>query len=273
MNLAQTLTIAAGGLATGVLGALLGIGGGVFFVPFLVLFFHIPIHQAVAISLVTIIATSCITGAAHVKDRMTNLRLAMTLEVTTVAGAVAGGLLAPKVAQPVLLWMFSAVLVLTAVAMLRKGFRPGEGSRGAPPNGKLDGCYTDPMSGVEVVYGVQRVPLALGVSGAAGVVSSLLGIGGGVIQVPALNLFCGVPIRAATATSNLMIGVTSAAGAALCFLQGRVDPAITAPAFSGVVLGSLLGTRAGRRIRSRWILLLFAAVLVVLATHMILRAK
>ena len=272
MTLVEMLEIAGGGFVTGILGALLGIGGGVFLVPFLVLFLHMPIHEAVAISLVTIIATSCVTGAAHVKDGTTNLRLAMTLEVASVAGALAGGLLSLRVREHTLMWMFSGVLLLTAAAMMRKGIGANVDSGFAPPNGRLDGAYTDPATGQSIAYGVRRTPLALGISGAAGVVSSMLGIGGGVIQVPVLTLCCGVPIRAATATSNLIIGVTTGAGAALAYLQGRVDPHVTAPALFGVLIGSVLGTRAGRRVQSRAILLLFAGVLAALAVNMVLRA-
>ena len=83
--------------------------------------------------------------------------------------------------------------------------------------GVLGGRYHEEESGGTVTYRVKRLPLAIAASFVAGNVSSLLGIGGGIIKVPVLNAWCGIPLRAAAATSAFMIGVTATAGAMIYY--------------------------------------------------------
>ena len=109
-----------------------------------------------------------------------------------------------------------------------------------------------------VTYQVRRMPLAIGASFVAGNLSSLLGIGGGVVKVPVLNAWCGVPMRAAAATSALMIGVTATGGAIIYFGHGDLDLLLAAPAILGVQLGSRLGMRFTERASARWLKLLMA---------------
>src|SRR5919199_5474555 len=92
-------------------------------------------------------------------------------------------------------------------------------------------------------YRVKRVPVALVASFLAGNVSSLLGIGGGIVKVPVLNAWCGVPLRAAAATSAFMIGVTATAGAVIYYGHGQLMPALAAAAVLGVQLGSWAGMK------------------------------
>src|SRR5258708_25651380 len=95
----------------------------------------------------------------------------------------------------------------------------------------------------------------------AGAVSRTLGIGGGILKVPILNAWCGVPMRAAAATSALMIGVTAAASAPQYFVRGEINPPIAAAALIGVLLRSRAGFAAGGRARVKWLKLLMAVVL------------
>src|SRR5439155_18652958 len=97
------------------------------------------------------------------------------------------------------------------------------------------------------VYRVRRLPVGLGASLVAGAISGLLGIGGGIVKVPVLNTFCGVPIRVAAATSAFMIGVTGAASAFLYFGRGDVALHLTAAVAVGALPGSLLGARLSQR--------------------------
>ena len=107
--------------------------------------------------------------------------------------------------------------------------------------GPLGGRFFDEESGATVTYRVKRLPAALLASFAAGNVSSLLGIGGGILKVPALNTWCGVPVRAAAATSAFMIGVTATGGAIIYYGRGDLPPLLAAPAVLGVQLGSWAG--------------------------------
>ena len=216
------------GAGTGILGAILGTGGGVFLIPFLVLVFGVPMHYAVATSIVTVIATSTAVASANVERGTANMRLGMTLEIATSLGAIAGGLTVAILAPSLLEAIFACVMIPTAIMMWRgrteragdlaTGTRNGAGNVGptlhAESNsatGMLGDRYYDSALHQCVSYQVHQLWGGLGISFIAGILSGLLGIGGGVFKVPALHLVCGVPIKAAAATSNFMIGVTATA--------------------------------------------------------------
>src|SRR5438128_5155953 len=238
VTLALALIIFGAGVVAGGLGALLGIGGGVFLVPFLNLALHFPFTAAAAISLTTVIATSCAVSASRTGKHLINLRLGMLLEVATVAGSLLGGVTAQFLAQSTLQKLFGIVAAVVAVVMVsRIGRRNVILDPSADP-GVLGGRFYDEESGRVVTYRVKKLPVALFASFLAGDVSSLLGIGGGVIKVPALNAWCGVPLRAAAATSAFMIGVTAAGGAVIYYGHGLLIPPLAAPAGLGVQPGS-----------------------------------
>ncbi len=275
------------GACTGILGALLGTGGGVFLIPVLVLGFDVPMHYAVATSIVSVVATSSAVASTNVERGTANMRLGMTLEIATAAGAILGGLTAAWINPKQLEVLFAAVLLPTAVTMWRG--REGE-LRHAPEVssevpavchtttsvmneqiGRLGGRYYDPQLGTEVVYEIRRLWAALTISLVAGNLSGLLGIGGGVFKVPALHLLCNVPIKAAAATSNFMIGVTAAASAFLYFGRGEVRPVLTSAVVLGVLGGSALGIYLVRFIHGKALNRLFAVLLVGVAIQMLYR--
>src|SRR5438876_9245643 len=204
---ALALIIFGAGAVAGGLGALLGIGGGVFLVPFLNLGLHFPIAAAAAISLTTVIATSSSVSAHRSGQQLINLRLGMVLEVATVAGSLLGGLIAHLLSETTLQRLFGIVTLLAAVAVLARVNRRNVILDSSVDPGLLGGRFHEEESKSTVTYRVKRMPVALLASFAAGNVSSLLGIGGGVLKVPALNTWCGIPLRAAAATSAFMIGV------------------------------------------------------------------
>jgi uncharacterized membrane protein YfcA len=272
MPLALLASVMAGGALAGGLGALLGIGGGVFLVPFLTLVLDLPIRQAVAASLLTVIATSSSVSAATAGRNIINLRLGMLLEVATAAGGLVGGVTAYLLTQRTLYLVFGAVMLLvSAVTLSRLHVRNVIRDAAVDP-GPYGGRFYDDESGQEVVYRVRRIPVALLGSFFAGNVSSLLGIGGGVLKVPLLNAWCGVPLRAAAATSAFMIGVTAAPGAVIYWGSGDVLPAIAAAAVLGVQIGSGAGIRLGARAKVRHMKLLMAAVMATVAVLMFIRA-
>ena len=102
-------------------------------------------------------------------------------------------------------------------------------------------------------------------------VSALLGIGGGTIKVPLMHLAMGVPLRVATATSNMMIGITAAASAVIYIIHGGIDPYVAGPTGIGVFLGATAGSRLSHRIQLRYLRLMFVVVLVYTALQMLLR--
>lgn len=260
-SLATVLSTFALGTAAGLTGTLLGLGGGVFLVPFLVLIIGLPFQQAAAVSLVTVIATSSAVSAARAGRHLINLRFGMLLEVATAAGGLAGGLTAQMLAASTLQRMFAvASFAVGGITLLRMRRSAGGVPESVEP-GVLGGRYLDEYLGHEVTYRPTHLPVALGASFVAGNVSTLLGLGGGFIKVPVLAAWCGVPLRAAAATSAFMIGVTATSGAVVYYGHGALIPEIAAAAVLGVQLGSTAGMRVSARVDSRWLEALLAVVL------------
>ena len=200
----------------------------------------------------------------------------MLLELFTASGALVGGLVAFLLPDRVLAGLFAAPpglhgLVHGPSAIERTG-RPR-----SPPTDEpaADRTHRSPPSGRPSTVPVTgRGRLAAGMAGSlgAGLVSALLGVGGGIVKVPLMNLVMGVPLRVATATSNLMIGVTAAASAVIYLLRGGIDPYVAGPTAVGVFCGAFLGARLAPRIDLRYLRFLFVGVLTLTAVEMVGRA-
>ncbi len=270
MTLTIFLTLLAGGFATGTIGALLGLGGGVFLIPFLVLVLHMPMHQAIATSIIAVIATSSAGATMNLERRTVNLRLGMLLEIATVFGAIIGGVTANLLSGAVLTKLFSGLLLIVAVLMMRRARKSNEDDQ-IRTDGVLPGEFMDDASGRVVRYTVTNIPAMMGVSCVAGNVSGLLGIGGGIFKVPAMHILSGIPMKAATATSNFMIGVTAAASAFIYFAHGHLNPGVAAAAALGVLAGSIAGIRLGRIIRRDVLAWIFAIVLLAVSLQLYFR--
>ena len=253
-------------VVAGLFGSMLGVGGGIIMVPVLSLAFGAPIKVAIATSIVCVIATSTMAQTSFVSRGMTNVRLGMLLEVATTVGAVAGGITAVLIDGHVLQASFAVVLVYVAWTMNRRG------ADAVPERtGVLEAHYYDPVAG-DVVYGVKRLQLGFFLSLAAGNVSGVLGVGGGAFKVPVMNLLMGIPLKATIATSNLMIGVTAATGAAIFYGRGYMDPHFVVPAALGILIGARFGPGLAVRLSARALSLIFQVVLVAFAVLMALQA-
>jgi hypothetical protein len=282
----QLLFLAAGGFGAGVFGSLLGLGGGILIVPLLTVGFGVPFREAVGISLVCVIVTSSAAAGVYLERHAANLRLGMLLEVFTATGALLGGLVAFALPERVLAGLFAALLAWTAFSMLRRGQVQAAATEEAVPLNQVAGpgaaaadqgdhrtaarSLADEVAGPG--YGVRRLGAGAGGSLGAGMLSALLGVGGGIVKVPLMHLVMGVPLRVATATSNLMIGVTAAASAVVYLVRGGIDPYIAGPTAIGVFAGAMVGSRLAARIDVRILRLLFVGVLVLTAAQMTLRA-
>jgi uncharacterized membrane protein YfcA len=259
-------------VAAGLIGALAGVGGGILVIPALTLGFGVDIHLAVGASIVSVIATSSGAAAAYVRDRMTDMRIGMFLELATTTGAVCGALLAAVVAPAFLYILLGVVLLLSAAMQLA---RMGEETPPTDPPSqlaarlRLESSYPDRRLGREVPYSARRIPLGFAMMWIAGLVSGLLGIGSGVLKVIAMDGAMRLPMKVSSATSNFMIGVTAAASAGIYLGRGDVDPQIAAPVALGVLTGALVGARLLQRISNRSVRLIFLPVLVVVGLETI----
>jgi uncharacterized membrane protein YfcA len=259
-------------VVAGLLGSLVGIGGGIIVVPALTLIFGIDIRYAIGASIVSVIATSSGAAAAYVRERMTNLRVAMFLEMATTTGALVGAFIAGKVGGRWLFLIFGLMLGYSAIAMVRKRHEHDHTNRPKDRFAdrlRLHDSYYDEALNKQIDYRVARTPVGFGLMWLAGVTSGLLGIGSGALKVPAMDLAMGLPIKVSTATSNFMIGVTAAASAGVYFARGDIDPFIAAPVAVGVLFGATAGSRLLGKMHSRSIRLLFVAILIWISCQML----
>jgi len=266
----------------GLLGALLGVGGGIFVVPTMVLLFHLPMKVAVAASVVSVIATSNAGGSSYVDQRITNLRLAMFLEIFTTVGALSGSVLAVFLHAWTIQLIFAAMLSYMAYAAFStRNLDDQRIAAGAFARARADrfsawlalrGDYYDEAADRKVEYVVNGAPVGAAIAYLAGIASGLLGVGGGVLKVSAMNRYMNVPMKAAVGTSKLMIGVTAAVSSILFFLAGLIHFVVVGPVAVGTTAGATAGTMIMNRLHSAKLKWLFAILMVYLAYEMLAQA-
>jgi hypothetical protein len=255
-------------VAAGLLGSMLGVGGGIILVPVMSLFLGVPLKTAIATSLICVVVTSSASQVQYVGKGLTNTRLGMTLEIGTTLGALIGGLTAVYISNSILYGVFAGILVYVIISMER---RP---TRSVAADVAVEGrpaTFIDPETGEVRRYGVRRYSIGLPASFVAGDLSALLGVGGGIIKVPIMNLVMKVPLRVSIATSNLMIGVTAATGAIVYYGHHLVSPRYAVPAALAVLVGAQAGPRVAGRLPVLVLRRLFQLLLVVFAVQMALK--
>lgn len=261
-------------VVAGFLGSLLGLGGGIIITPALTLLMGIDIKYAIGASIVSVIATSSGSAIAYLRDKITNVRIGMFLEIATTTGALTGAFLAGFLSTKLLYLIFGLLLLYSAINMFRK--RNQELPKDIVPHPlaeklKLNGAYYDHSLSREVSYNVSGIYGGFGMMYAAGIISGLLGIGSGIFKVMAMDSFMKLPMKVSTATSNFMIGVTAAASAGVYLSRGNIDPKIAAPVALGVLLGASIGTRVMQRLKSKTLRLIFIPVLLYISIQMIVK--
>jgi uncharacterized protein len=259
-------------IAAGAFGALAGIGGGLIIVPLLTIALGVPIQLAIAASLLGVIAVSTSAGATFLRRGLADRRLGLVLLVATSIGGIIGGYTAGLLDGRTLSAIFGVVLVVVALQMLRGRGRPAAPIVDVPSRLELDSSYVEPTTGEEVTYRARRLGLGAAISVFAGALSGLLGVGGGVVNVPTMNLLMGVPIRVALTTSTYMLAATAAASAVLYYSRGQIDPLLAAPVVVGVFIGAQVGARLSARVSQQVLQLVFVVVSLFFAVQMLLRA-
>ena len=261
----------ASSIAAGFLGSLLGLGGGIIIVPTLTLLFHVNIRYAIAASLISIVATSSGAAASYLKDNLTNLRVAVLLEIGTVSGAILGFLIAKKIQSSYLFLLFGVFLFFSALMMLRRR-EEHLSTQDHPWSQRLGLAGSFPgVHGELQHYKVENVPFGLIAMFFAGILSALLGIGSGIFKVLAMDSAMKLPMKVSSATSNFMIGVTATASAGAYLLRGDIRPEIAAPVSVGIIVGSWFGAHLMVKMPAKLIRVIFVVVLGIVSIQMILK--
>lgn len=250
--MAEPLLLAAGlllaGAVAGLGGALLGVGGGVLVVPVLYLGLGVPLPVAVGTSLVVITGTSVAGTAGYLRRGWVEVDLAMGLQVGALAGALAAAWVAVLLAEQVVARIFAAFLVATAVNLWWRGRRDPGGEMAATGGRRRAGYALSPLGGV-----------------AAG----LLGVGGGLVQVPILRLLLGLEMRRAVATSTLTVGLTASVAALVYLRRGDVEMTAAPWLLAGILAGALGAPRLLGALPRRAVELAFSALLLYAAYRMV----
>jgi uncharacterized protein len=267
-------------IVAGFLGSMVGVGGGILVVPALTIGFGVPIQYAIGASIISTIATSSGSASAYVRDRITNLRIGMFLEIGSVLGSLVGVIATLYFVRSGLSWIvfiiFGLVLFFSAYNVVQHARmeQRGESMVNTEPNklaGRLNlsGEYEDKSLHQTIPYVATRIPGGFAVIFFAGLLSGLLGVGGGVLKVLGMDTMMRLPFKVSTTTSNFMIGVTATASTGILYVSGYVNVLLAAPVALGVVVGSLSGARVLERSKPVSIRVLFIMVLLVLGAEMI----
>lgn len=258
-------------VVVGFLGSLTGLGGASILIPVLVLL-GIPVKEAIATGMVAIIATSSGAASSFVRERITNVKVAMYLEMFTITGAILGATITTLI-RPTFLYFFFAAFLLTAFLRIR-GAVTSEVT--APVNQDrfsrwlgLKGSYFDEHSKEVVEYKVTNSALGgLGML-VAGLAAGMLGIGAGAFKVTVQENILRIPPKVSSATSNFIIGMTALAGVSVYLFSGLLDLTLMAPMAVGTTVGAVAGGRILNRISNRVLRVLFFAIVTFLIIQMV----
>ncbi|HEX7560963.1 MAG TPA: sulfite exporter TauE/SafE family protein [Candidatus Humimicrobiaceae bacterium] len=291
------------GLFAGLVGSVTGIGGGIIIVPFLSLLLKIPIHLALGTSIVAVLATSLASSIRFFKKDIINIPLGLVMEIPTTAGSIIGSVSVAYLKSDALFILFGCFAFVSGVLAFIKdrfakdkfssdntsestsSYTQNNSSRGTLDNSPVNVSDTDPSvkssifnssyydepSKRRIYYKPRRIAFGSGVSVFAGLLSGLLGVGGGIIKVPAMNIIMDVPIKVATATSSYMIGITAVVSSVIYFYNGYINPDITIPAVIGVLIGATAGSFAAGKLKSRYIIFIILIIFSFIGILMFLR--
>ena len=273
--------LAATGFVAGLLGAMLGVGGGFMIVPVLTML-GLPIQYAIGSSLISIVTNAATATGVHIRNNLTNLKLGLLLSNTLIPGAVVGASIASRLSAPVLTILFSLLLLYVAYYMfprkqrrltqeeLEAQKRVDEKSHAS--HAWLDGSYFDPAINEEIGYQVHRPVVGLVTSFFGGMVSSMFGVGGGIINVPVMNRLMKVPVKATVATSGFLLLTTTMTGSLIYIYNGFLVPYVAGPLCLSVFIGASLGSVVAQRVHTRILIIIFSCFMVLMAIMMVFKA-
>lgn len=259
----DVLTLILISIPSGLLGAVAGLGGGIILIPVLDML-GVPIKYAIASSMVAIIATSSGSTATYVIGGLTNIRVAMFLEIFTIAGAVTGAILTVYIPTKPLYFVFASFLIASLIFMRKRiSTEPPFVDKQDRFSSwlKLEGLYFDEKLGRMVHYKI--VNAHWGGIGMifAGLAGGMLGIGAGIFKVSIFELIMKMPSKPSSTTSNFIIGMTALAGTGVYLFSGLIQTYLVAPVVAGMLIGSMLGARILSKLSNMTVRIIFIVVL------------
>jgi len=240
-------------------------------IPLLVLL-GIPVKEAIACSMVAIIATSSGSAASYVRERITNVKIAMYLEIFTISGAILGATIT-TVIPPVYLYFFFAAFLMTSFLKIRHSndyeFRASQHQDRIARWLGLKGSYYDERTKKVMEYNADKAVLGgLGML-VAGLAAGMLGIGAGAFKVTVQENILKLPPKVSSTTSNFMIGMTALAGVSVYLFSGLLNLTLMAPMAIGATIGAIIGGRVLNKISDKVLRVLFFFIVAILIIQML----
>jgi uncharacterized protein len=259
------------GVAVGAYGTVIGAGGGFVLVPVLLLLYpHDPPTTITTISLAVVCANALSGSVAYARMRRVDYQTGLVFAAATVPGAVVGVFATALFRRGPFDLLLGVTLVVLALWLV---VRPAPDEQPAPTGNHRTHRTLEDADGVTYAYDYNRA-LGLALSGMVGFLSSLLGIGGGIIHVPAMVQLLSIPPHVATATSHFILAFTSLTGSLVHALRGDFNGAVgrTVPLCAGVLVGAQSGARLSSRLGGPWIVRLLALALALVGARLVVGA-
>ncbi len=259
-------------IPVGFLGSLTGLGGASILIPLMV-FFGIPVKEAIASAMISVVATSSGSASSYVRQRLANVKIAMFLEMFTSIGAIIGASITTWI-RPVYLYFFFAAFLLTSFIRTKGARMAGDAPAGARSERlsgglQLEGTYFDESTQGLVRYRADH-PLLGGMGMmVAGLAAGMLGIGAGAFKVTIQENVLRLPSKVASTTSNFIIGMTALAGTSVYLFSGLMNVSLMAPMAIGTTIGALAGGRVLNRLPASFLRALFFVVVSALIVQML----
>ncbi len=271
LNLFHIFILISFGIFIGILGSVMGVGGGVFIVPFLTFVFNIPIKNAIAISLLSIIATSSSVASVNIEKGLANIRLGTFFELPMAMGSIISTFVMLRIESSMLQLLFGFMILPVALSMYYKGRKEKKkrlnGDIIFPESGRFK--YYDPSVRKEIYYDIKREKITFILSFFGGCMSGLFGLGGGIVQVPVMNMISKIPMKVATSTSNFMIGLSACASVLILYKNGYIINDIAVFLVVGVVIGGLIGVKFLAKAKNYLLQIIFSFLLMIVSFKMI----
>ena len=237
------------GLAAGILGGYLGLGGGVLMVPYMVVLLGLDIRTAVPVSMAAITVNSVSASTEYLKKNMVDLELVLTLAIFLTIGNIIGSSLVSVVPADIIQLVFTAFLLYTSIMFL-KGRKTAD---------------RDPAGGG---MSTRDWTITIGLALLAGALGGLIGVGGGIILVPAMYLLVGLPLTTARGTMTFMFGFSAAASTLVFITLDQLDFAIVGPVILGILFGGKIGGLLGTVSKPLTVRIVFFVVLMYMAVRL-----
>lgn len=261
------------GLAIGTVGTMIGAGGGFILVPILLLFFpELPPESVTAISMAVVASNATIGSIAYTRSKRIDYKTGIIFAIATIPGSILGVLTTKVIPANQFDLLFSTILICLSMYLFFRGGKKGTVSLSEGVKGRTYRKFFDKY-GEKYEYSY-NMKYGIALSIFVGFFSPLLGIGGGIIHVPAMTEWLGFPVHVATATSHFILAIMATVSVIVHVLEGNYNnPEILRMVFAliiGVIPGAFIGARLSRKVKGSFIIKALALCLAIVGIRILI---